>query len=337
MPPTVDMDTANTPLTISSFTILPLTLPSPPSLAHLPPATHYLYIQPHAPKLPDPDTPRAIFLANIPILTTEAYLKHLFTVQLTKGAARVERVEFPGAVGHGSTGGGGENKVVEGGLGVGGKDKKSKKRKRGAGVEELEAQLKRASWLPSTGPPILHASGAHALVYFVDRAAAELAMKGVRKAVKAQRKIIWGEGLDSEKKAATGSARYLERQRARYPEKEELLRGVNRYMSTFRELEEARRKEGRGRESRVDEEGFVTVVRGPKAIKVGEKSGGEEGEGKGVEKEKGKTKGEGLGDFYRFQMREKRKEREGELRRGFERDRERVAEMRRVRGRVRPE
>lgn len=42
-------------------------------------------------------------------------------------------------------------------------------------------------------------------------------------------------------------------------------------------------------------------------------------------------------DFYRFQNREKRKEREGELRRRFEEDRRRVGEMRGWRGRVVPE
>lgn len=42
-------------------------------------------------------------------------------------------------------------------------------------------------------------------------------------------------------------------------------------------------------------------------------------------------------DFYRFQNREKRKEREGELKRRFEEDRRRVGEMRERRGRVRPE
>jgi ribosomal RNA-processing protein 7 len=42
-------------------------------------------------------------------------------------------------------------------------------------------------------------------------------------------------------------------------------------------------------------------------------------------------------DFYRFQTREKRKEAEGELKRKFEMDRRRVAEMRERRGRIRPE
>jgi len=109
-------------------------------------------------------------------------------------------------------------------------------------------------------------------------------------------------------------------------------------MSTFQALEEARRVEGRRRESRVDEEGFVTVVRGPKAVKAGDgQKNGVEDAGDGGENKAKKSKGLGLEDFYRFQNREVRKERELRLMREFEKDRKRVEDMRRVRGRVRPE
>ncbi len=66
---------------------------------------------------------------------------------------------------------------------------------------------------------------------------------------------------------------------------------------------------------------------------MGDVAAGGEGEA-GANKKK---KGEGLSDFYRFQMRESRKEAEGKLRRDFERDTRRIVEMRKVRGRVRPE
>ena len=42
-------------------------------------------------------------------------------------------------------------------------------------------------------------------------------------------------------------------------------------------------------------------------------------------------------DFYRFQVREKKKEEAMDLVRGFEEDRRRVEEMKRRRGRIRPE
>ena len=51
--------------------------------------------------------------------------------------------------------------------------------------------------------------------------------------------------------------------------------------------------------------------------------------------EKQKAKQKGLDDFYRFQSREKRKERAGELVRRFEEDKERVRRMKEKRGRFR--
>lgn len=47
------------------------------------------------------------------------------------------------------------------------------------------------------------------------------------------------------------------------------------------------------------------------------------------EKQRDKEKKEGMGDFYRFQVRERKKERAGELVKKFEQDRRRVDEMRR--------
>ena len=49
--------------------------------------------------------------------------------------------------------------------------------------------------------------------------------------------------------------------------------------------------------------------------------------------EKQKEKQKGFGDFYRFQSREKRKERAADLKKKFEEDRERVRKMKEKRGR----
>lgn len=51
---------------------------------------------------------------------------------------------------------------------------------------------------------------------------------------------------------------------------------------------------------------------------------------------KQKEKQVGKEDFYRFQIREKRKERAGDLMRGFEEDRRKVEEMRGRRNKFRP-
>ena len=74
-----------------------------------------------------------------------------------------------------------------------------------------------------------------------------------------------------------------------------------------------------------DEDGFVTVVRGGRGGGVRQEDAKER-----LEKEREKKKE--LGDFYRFQGRERRKEREGELRRKFEAGAERVRKMKERRG-----
>lgn len=75
-----------------------------------------------------------------------------------------------------------------------------------------------------------------------------------------------------------------------------------------------------------DADGFVTVTRGGRTNPAKQESALEHAE-------KLKEKQKGLDDFYRFQSREKRKEKAGELVRKFEEDKERVRKMKERRGR----
>src|SRR5699024_6384979 len=54
---------------IAGYTVLPVQLPPTPAFPK--PATHYLYLRPHEPRIPDPDSPRSLFIVNTPIDTTE--------------------------------------------------------------------------------------------------------------------------------------------------------------------------------------------------------------------------------------------------------------------------
>ena len=101
-------------------------------------------------------------------------------------------------------------------------------------------------------------------------------------------------------------------------------------MTAFNKLEEARHKADAKRRSMPDDDGFVTVTRGTRGGAI------RSDEAKEIA-EKQKAKNKGLEDFYRFQMREKRKEEQGKLIRQFEEDRRKVAEMKRRRGTLRPE
>lgn len=309
---------------IAGYTVLPLRLPVVPSFPQS--ATHYLYLHPHEPRDPDPDAARSLFLVNIPVDTTETHLRHLFSSQLSAG--RVERVEFEGIPG--------SKQQVRPKKTQHAETDKGKKRKRGASTataEEFEQKLAEID-LPSTWNRLLHPSGSHAVVVFVDKPAMAVSLKAARRAAAtaakhSEKMVVWGDGLDSDQRVPLlGLKRYQTRQKLIYPPREDLLRVVNEYMTTFTAAEEARARDAARRAAEPDEDGFVTVTRGPKTQGIGREEEIKELLAKQKQRE------EGLGDFYRFQTREKRKYREKALIRGFEEDRRKIEEVRRVRGKV---
>ena len=326
------------PLQIASYYILPLSLPSLPSL-DAPPATHYLYLRPHEPKIPSPTTPRSLFLVNKPFDTTETHLKHLFSVQLGLPTGRIENVNFEGQKGkeHGDE----EQEAVAAQIQIG---KKNKKRKRVTEEEEL-GELEGAD-LPRTWDRDIWRAGSTAVLVFVDKASMEAAVKAVRSVRKSKGVIVWGEGVDG-KIPALGSQRmssvplhymdrvglatehcigYLIHHRLSYPDKTELLESVNNYMTAYANQEAARTRRLQRLRQEPDEDGFITVTKGGRTGPATQETAKEI-----LEKQKVKQKG--LEDFYRFQSREKKKERAGELIRKFEEDRDKVRKMREKRGR----
>jgi ribosomal RNA-processing protein 7 len=298
-------------LEVSGYTVLPLQFPIVPSFPK--PATHYLYIHPHEPRNPDPDAARSLFLVNIPIDTTETHLRHLFAVQLSAG--RVERVEFEGVPSKQRT-------ISSGTQAIGG----TKKRKR-VTADELQNQLEDID-LPSTWDRKLHMSGSHAVVVFVDKPAMELSLKAAKKASRNDTTIVWGEGIE-DRVPPLGVNRYKAHNTLRYPPRAELLRIVNDYMTLFTQAEEARAREAARKAQEPDEDGFITVAKGPKNTSVAR-----EEEVKEL-LEKQKKREAGLEDFYRFQTREKRKERQNELLKKFDEDRKKIEEMKKRRGKIR--
>ncbi len=78
----------------------------------------------------------------------------------------------------------------------------------------------------------------------------------------------------------------------------------------------------------ADADGFITVTRGGRTNPARQEVAQEQAE-------KQKEKQKGLEDFYRFQSREKRKQRAAELVRKFEEDKEKVRKMKERRGRFR--
>lgn len=301
---------------VGEFTVLPLQLPALPSYPKE--TTHYLYIRPNAPRVPTENTPRELFLVNIPIDTSELHVKSLFAQSI--GGVRVEAVKFDGSSRSRAERSSSSVIAVQG--------KKRKRHEEDDGEEEHGVS---AGSLPETWDRDLHRSGATAVVTFVDQASAETAMKDARRASKQKRALAWGTGIE-DKLPELGSARYRSHQKTRYPNAALLQQSVDAFMGAFTAAEVARNKALARQRAEPDEDGFITVTHG------GRRGTGREEEAKAKEEEFKRREQERVrSDFYRFQTREKKKEAARDLVKGFEEDAKRLEDMRKRRGKVRPE
>ena len=304
-----------TPREIAGYFVLILNLPSLPSFPT--PANHFLYVSQHKPRIPTPTASRSIFLVNVPFDATEFHIKHLLSTQLKLSAGRIESVQFEGQRRRGGTNEQGRTVITP--------KKNTKKRKRGS--EEGDIERMPGAALPSTWDRELQTNGLTAVILFVDRASMEAALKAVKGARRQKIQPTWGEGLDG-KIPPLGYARYLRHHHLTYPNKSEVLESVNTYMTAFAAQEAAHVRLQAQKRQQPDPDGFITVTRGGRTNPARQEATREL-----VEKQKEKQKG--FDDFYRFQSREKRKERAGELMKRFEEDKEKVRKMRERRGRFR--
>lgn len=165
------VSSAKLPISTADYTILSLRIPQTPSYAIA--STHYLYIRAHDPKLPDPRSPRSLFVVNVPIDATEEHFRSLFAEQL--GGVRVEQVEFETTKPAKSA-----RATVQG----------SRKRKRNNDEDEVNMSL------PPTWDREIQRSGSAAIVVFVDKPSMDSALKHAKKAAKARSALNWGKGLE---------------------------------------------------------------------------------------------------------------------------------------------
>ncbi|MBE7182588.1 MAG: hypothetical protein INR71_15515 [Terriglobus roseus] len=107
-----------------------------------------------------------------------------------------------------------------------------------------------------------------------------------------------------------------------YPPRSTLLASVTNYLNAFSDLEAARARAQARARSVPDADGFVTVTRGTRTGPARLEQANE-----ALVKEKEKADKRIGGGFYRFQTREKAKERERQLRREFEEDLRKVEGM----------
>ncbi|KAL1640892.1 hypothetical protein SLS58_006508 [Diplodia intermedia] len=296
------MAPSRAPVKAGDYTVLPLTVPGIPSFPQQ--TTHYLYIRPHAPRVPDENTSRSLYANNLPIDANESSLRTLFAKQL--GGARIERVEIDGARPKKST------------RGTAISAKAGKKRKRGAesGFGDIG--------LPDTWDAEVLSSGSGAVLVFVDKASAELAMKEITRVAKKKVEIVWTSDMP------LGMQRYRTHHELTFPASDVLQATVNGYLTQWANMEGARARALKQARNVPDDDGFITVTKGGRA-------GPAKLEEAQAVAEKLKERQKPPADFYRFQTREKKKENAERLKREFQEDRKRVERMRARRGKVRPE
>ncbi|KAI9708131.1 MAG: Ribosomal RNA-processing protein 7 [Chrysothrix sp. TS-e1954] len=329
---------------------LPLDLPHHAALPSNPKARHYLYIRPHTPKIasnPHQPQDQSLYLSNIPFDTTISHVRAFFAAPQL-GNVRITAVDFEDS--RPSTKRRDPSSILRKG--------KSKKRKRGPQQDgEEEAGELDPGW-PETWERELHVSGSCAVVNFVDEKSRDVAWRAVRKLVKAGAKDdellpTWtstgvtfttpatntssttanGKSNFKRKTAPSskardappllGSARYLHHQKARFPAKPTLQEKADAYLVAFATLETAQNAKRQQLRSQPDEDGFVTVTKGSRTGPVRMEEVQEMEERRKKKLEKGKERW-GEGEFYRFQLREKRKAREKELQEEFGKDAQRL-------------
>lgn len=311
------------PKTIGEFSVLPLSIPNSPSYSQN--ATHHLYVRRHAPNNPTPDDDRSLFVTNVPVDSTEPHFRAIIATLV--GTGRFESIRFEA-----------DKKEKPASLEPAQAARlsaiASRKRKRddsnSDSEEDEEEQIAR---LPPTWTRRLHRSGSTAVIVLADEKSVDLVLKAIAKVHKAKKYPVWGEGVQ-EKVAPLGSQWLRAHNKLSYPPVEILQQSVDAFFAVFNRKEKEAAELAKRLRNEPDEDGFVTVTRGSRTAPA-RRDEAEEARKKMLEREQKKK--EELTNFYRFQLRERKKAEQAELVKQFEEDRRKVQAMRQKRGNFRPQ
>ncbi|KAF2458171.1 ribosomal RNA-processing protein 7-domain-containing protein [Lineolata rhizophorae] len=312
-------------ITLGDFVVLPLTFPPLPSFPRA--VKHNLYLRPYVPHTEDPNSSeqKTLFVTNLPIDATEVSLRKLFKDQL--GGYLLNSVRFDDDIRSGNSIADTNSSTARA------QATKGKKRKHPGMVDAASVERAEIMTLPRTWDTIPLKSGSSAVLVFVDIASAEGALRAAKKAAKSQTEIMWSQAMDPDE-SSTGELRYRRHQLASFPPAHVLQRSVNAFLTHFNSLEALRERLRTQQRNVPDEEGFVTVTRGGRMGPARQEEA-EQALQKVREKEEARRKE--MGDFYRFQWREKRKEKELNLRKKFQEDVRKVEGMRKRKRAIKPE
>ncbi|KAH7025939.1 meiotic recombination protein DMC1 [Microdochium trichocladiopsis] len=306
------------------FSVLPVAMPPLPAFPVQ--TTHHVYLRRNTPKIPSPDDSRSLFLANVPVDSTEAHFRALFASLV--GAGRFEGVTFERdrATQHSTT----SHEPAQAARIAAHLQKKRKR-------EDEERQNLRdamAAELPETWARPLHRSGSTAVALLVDEKSVEAVLKAIRKLNKAKKYPLWGEGVKADKVAPLGSQWLKAHNKLSYPGTEAVQAAVDAYFTLFNRREAEAEQLAKRLRNEPDEDGFVTVTRGGRNAPA---RMDEAEEAKKRMLERAQKKKDETQDFYRFQMRERRKAEQADLLRRFADDKRKVEAMREKRGKFKPE
>ncbi|KAM0526389.1 hypothetical protein ACHAPS_003842 [Verticillium nonalfalfae] len=306
--------------TEDGFTVFPIQMPAVPSCPIT--AIHEIRLRRNTPKIPTAIDGRSLFLKNIPVDASEAHFRAVFSHLV--GPGRFESIAFEGE----------RRRRLE--LNPASAAKISalvKKRKRDEQELEEHAREEESALLPETWTRRIHKSGGSAIVLMADEKSVDQVLKAIGKTKKKNKMPVWGEGVasDTPELGAPWVAAHLQLSRA---DKAATQKSVHAFFNVFNRKEKEAAETAKRLRNEPDEDGFVTVTRGGRATPA-TKNEAEAARQKMVDraaKKKDETK-----DFYRFQLRERRKAEQALLLKKFDEDRQKVLAMKEKRGNFRPE
>jgi ribosomal RNA-processing protein 7 len=209
----------------------------------------------------------------------------------------------------------------------------ARKRKR----EDLEAEERERerneTQLPQIWSRRLHTSSSTAIVLLADEKSVQLVLKAIAKANKNKKYPVWGEDIadDVPSLGVPWISLHLRESRV---DKIATQTAVHAFFNAFNRKEKEAIELAKRLRNEPDEDGFVTVTRGGRTAPAS-RNEADEAKRKMVERDT-KKKSE-MRNFYRFQLRARRKEEQAALLRRFEADRRKVSAMKEKRGKFKPE
>jgi ribosomal RNA-processing protein 7 len=312
------------PKTIGDFSVLPLSIPPLPSYPHT--TTHYVYARRHAPNRPTPDDERSLFVTNVPVDSTEPHFRAI--IATLAGNGKFESISFEADRR--------EKPVsIEPGQAARLAAAASRKRKRDDSDSESEDEEEQVARLPPTWTRELHRSGSTAVIVLADEKSVDIVLKAIAKVHKSKKYPVWGEGV--KEKVPPLGAHWIQahNNKLSFPPADILQQSVDVFFAVFNRKEKEAAEMAKRMRNEPDEDGFVTVTRGASRAAPARRDEAEEARRRMLERER-KQKEE-LTNFYRFQLRERKKAEQAELIKKFDEDRRKVRAMTQKRGKFRPE